>query len=500
MRMQDSKAQEDALIKQIEKKNKSLRYGLQYIQSYKRTPKEGTIFAYQMGEDGLWRFGRYMTRRVYQGFDLVYFYKATSKSKDDIPKLSRDDLLFYPVLTCILGMVKTGYFVNVEHREIKKEDLLEKHIYYSFADGWVDEDGNPIEGQKPKDWHHYELTTPGDLCSLLGNNYGLYSMSEKEVIKKCGLVSFEKYKERPPEGTIFACRNVQPTKWYGDKSHLWHFGRYMQHDCVKKKYSLIYLYKGVSESKDDIPKLDKNNLITYPYIVDANEIAKTGYFVNVAQKKVKQSDLLEQHYFWWGRKKQWVDQFGKIIEDPSLPQEWVYQSFSFSPIFDIYRFVGLKKALEEDKQLSKLRDKLRVLARFSYSNFESGTVADYNATFVKKKNWQQDIEKTLNRIFEGDVDISEELEALYALEVLMAVRGYPSEDVGKFRSFKNWTKKHQGEEVPKDLMKLGDKVMKYFTKEPVMLNLGNIKEPYRQFWIDEIFKDMKKRWKLAKKK
>ena len=496
--MKDSKEQEDALEKQLRDEEQNLKYGLQHFVGHKKKPLEGTIFAYQIGEDGLWRFGRYMIHKASQGFDLVYFYKATSKSKDDIPKLSRDDLLLYPTYTDALDMAKTGYFVNVEHREIKKEDLLEKHVYYSMG-RWVDEYANVIEGQKPEDWGHYMHETPYHYFIMLSYLTRYYS-THPEVSVKSTLICFEKYKQRPMEGTIFAYKNSH--------NDLWYFGRYMKHDCMENKYSLIYLYEATSTSKDDVPRLDKSNLMQYPSFVDANALAKTGYFVNVEHREIKKEDLLGQHYFLSRDrkdKKQWLDYCGKLIKDSSLP---VFHTQSYNGygavIFKLYKELELKKALKEDARIDNLSKKLHELARFSYSNFEQDEVADYNATFVKKKNWQQDIEKTLNRIFEGDVDISEELEVLYALEVLMAVKGCPSEDVGELRSFKNWVKKHQGEEVPKELMKLGDKVMKYFEKDSLMIQKGVVfgesKDMYRKFWIDEIFKDMKDRWKLAKKK
>ena len=505
MRMQDSKAQEDALRKKIEYRSKNLKYGFQRIKGYRKLPPVGTIFAYQMGEDGLWRFGRYMKYNVAKGLDLIYFYKATSKSKDDIPKLSRYDLLFYPMVDSAIKLAKTGYFVNVAHREVKKEDLLERHIYgelkgedeWGFSvRKWVDEYGNPVKDQEPKKWVcDSPLDDVSFICGLLGNAPGTGGMEEEELLEKCGLMRFEKQKEMPQEGTIFAYRNAEPQQW-NNSNCLWRFGRYMKHG--KGKYSLIYLYDAKSENKDDIPKLGKHNLYWNPIVVDINKFINTGYFVNITHREVKKEELLEEYCF-WDEKDKWVDIWGTPIRNSNYPKEWESIGYGdYFPPFGFYKQLGFKKAAEEESEISDLQGELVELLLLSYSNFDSDPVFDYNATFVKKKNWQQDIEKTLNKVFEEE-NIPEDLEGLYALEVLMAVKGCPSEDIGDLRSLKNWVKKHQGEEVPKELMKLGDRVMKYFEKGSVLFKRRNTKELYRKFWRDVVFPDMKKRWSLAKK-
>ena len=324
-----------------------------------------------------------------------------------------------------------------------------------------------------------------------------------EIMKqtfKYGVKYLGKKHRRPSEeGAIFA--------YYIGEDKKWRFGRYIKHNCAQG-FSLVYFYGATSDSKDEIPKLDKWDLIIPPQLCD---FSGDYYFTTVEKKPVKSEDIHEQHYFVNPFKKERFFNEYKEEVTHNLPKvgDMLYGRYSFPSnllIFDrIYRKLGFEKAIAE---LDAYGDFCRKYCTMYLSNFDSDIVADYNAEFVKSKDWQKIAEETLISILEkqdelGILTLATELEAIYVLEAIMAVRGYPSEDIDELKTFEEWVKKHKGEEVSKSLMKLANKMMMYLAKDSLSIQKGQMfpesKEFYRQLWIKEILRDMKKRWQSAKK-
>lgn len=77
------------------------------------------------------------------------------------------------------------------------------------------------------------------------------------------------------------------------------FGRLISLDVavgVMTGCHLIYIYNAFSDHKEDIPPLDKNNLLIPPAMTNRQPWLK-GYFETVESRELSIEDCLEQHCF-----------------------------------------------------------------------------------------------------------------------------------------------------------------------------------------------------------
>ena len=79
-------------------------------------------------------FGRVIDADAESGFGqgnavLIYIYNASSKDKNVIPELDKNNLLIPPAMINRLGWSR-GYFENVAFKELTKDDVLGIHCFW----------------------------------------------------------------------------------------------------------------------------------------------------------------------------------------------------------------------------------------------------------------------------------------------------------------------------------------------------------------------------------
>jgi hypothetical protein len=80
---------------------------------------------------------------------LIYIYNATSKTKSDVPRLSKDNLLFPPIFINRLPWSR-GYFETVEHCDLNTDDYFAVHSFRKPHDkNLYDERGNMLGKEHP---------------------------------------------------------------------------------------------------------------------------------------------------------------------------------------------------------------------------------------------------------------------------------------------------------------------------------------------------------------
>jgi hypothetical protein len=110
---------------------------LRVLKPSRRRVKEGDIF------------GRVIRTNVsvgdFPGGILIYLYKSPSTSKDDIPRLRKEDLLLPPLATNRLPWSR-GYFETVASADLEPSDVLERHCFRSLGGEYeyFDEMSNPM--------------------------------------------------------------------------------------------------------------------------------------------------------------------------------------------------------------------------------------------------------------------------------------------------------------------------------------------------------------------
>lgn len=110
---------------------------LQVLKPSRARQKAGDVFVFQMKQEaGVYRFGRIIRMDakvgVFEKCILIYIFTATSTSKDQVPELSRDQLLVPPIATNRQGWLK-GYFETVASIPLEPDDILSMHCFRSFA-------------------------------------------------------------------------------------------------------------------------------------------------------------------------------------------------------------------------------------------------------------------------------------------------------------------------------------------------------------------------------
>lgn len=107
---------------------------LELLKKSKKVLRSGDIFVLKpKGQD--YYFGRVISTTADCGFGppkaiLIYIYNATSKDKNTIPELDKNDLLIPPTMINRLGWSR-GYFENVAFRELMEDDVLKVHCFWS---------------------------------------------------------------------------------------------------------------------------------------------------------------------------------------------------------------------------------------------------------------------------------------------------------------------------------------------------------------------------------
>jgi len=139
------------------------------LKKSRRRLKEGDIFV-MLPPDGLYLFGRVidMNARVFTdiGWNLVYFYKARSQEKTNVPDLSRGKLLIPPLITNRLAW-SLGYFEHVQHQPLAAQDRLPQHCFKDDRGWYFDERGNRLPGpiEPVGQWSLWSYRTIDDAIS-----------------------------------------------------------------------------------------------------------------------------------------------------------------------------------------------------------------------------------------------------------------------------------------------------------------------------------------------
>lgn len=121
---------------------------MQLLEPIRKKQKVGDIFAIKILPDE-YHYGRVIIGHAsVGGFDnclLLYFYRATSPVRDQVPELRRDDLLIPPQATNRQGWLK-GYFFTVESRPLTKDDILPVHCFKDYRGRYFDDQNHDLPG------------------------------------------------------------------------------------------------------------------------------------------------------------------------------------------------------------------------------------------------------------------------------------------------------------------------------------------------------------------
>jgi len=121
---------------------------MKVLKPSRKPVQPGDIFVYQI-QDDCYHYGRVIKVEdtggpIHGGFILLYFYKATSPVKEQIPMLHRDDLLLPPIISDRYLWLK-GYFVTLMNQALASDDILPKHCFWDFAKRvYCDDLGNQL--------------------------------------------------------------------------------------------------------------------------------------------------------------------------------------------------------------------------------------------------------------------------------------------------------------------------------------------------------------------
>jgi len=106
------------------------------------------------------------------------------------------------------------------------------------------------------------------------------------------------------------------------KGHDYYFGRVINTNAESGfgpgRAVLIYIYNATSRDKTQIPKLDKNNLLIPPEMINRLGWSR-GYFENVGFKKLTKNDVLDVHCFWDPLRKRYINEKKQVLDGPHEP-------------------------------------------------------------------------------------------------------------------------------------------------------------------------------------
>jgi hypothetical protein len=125
---------------------------LKVLKRTRRKPEAGDIFIFQLEQIP----DRYFFGRVVKtdttignfteiGVVMIYLYRTTSSSKEDIPELEPTDLLVPPIGTNNLAWTR-GFFEIIKPGINTTDDLLPVHCFQDGRGNYVDEYGNKLSG------------------------------------------------------------------------------------------------------------------------------------------------------------------------------------------------------------------------------------------------------------------------------------------------------------------------------------------------------------------
>ena len=149
---------------------------LEFLKKSKKHLRPGDIFVLKpKGHD--FYFGRIISTMAQCGFGppkaiLIYIYNATSKDKNIIPELDKNNLLIPPTMVNRLGWSR-GYFENVSFKELTEDQVLKIHCFWRPSRGtYMNEKGVQLDGT----------------CEPIGQ-YGLgnYRVVDIEISKALGI-------------------------------------------------------------------------------------------------------------------------------------------------------------------------------------------------------------------------------------------------------------------------------------------------------------------------
>lgn len=124
---------------------------MRFLKKSRRRLQPGDVFCYSILPER-YHYGRVICTDAMLGKStrnllLLYFYRATSSVLTEVPELNRDDLLIPPVLAVDRAWWD-GYFMHVDHRDIKSEDRLAVNCFYwEFWNKYMDEYGHQLNAR-----------------------------------------------------------------------------------------------------------------------------------------------------------------------------------------------------------------------------------------------------------------------------------------------------------------------------------------------------------------
>lgn len=147
---------------------------LKVLKPSRKKVSEGDVFVVQPHNMDQYVFGRVIsTTAQLLAFDeliLLYVYKSFSESKDDVPELSKNNLLIPPVMTNKQGWLK-GYFETIINKPIDNADKLQHCFYDQLTNSYFDDMNNQLN-KKIEPCGLYGLVAyegvGDDVCDALG--------------------------------------------------------------------------------------------------------------------------------------------------------------------------------------------------------------------------------------------------------------------------------------------------------------------------------------------
>jgi len=123
---------------------------MRVLKKSRKLQKPGDIFVLQMRDDE-YIFGRVIRLDAvigkFENTILAYIYRASSRRKDAIPLLNRDELLIPPLGVRREPWIR-GYFETLAHRPLTEDDVLTTHCFWSVAfRKYFDDEGHELRAR-----------------------------------------------------------------------------------------------------------------------------------------------------------------------------------------------------------------------------------------------------------------------------------------------------------------------------------------------------------------
>jgi hypothetical protein len=119
---------------------------LKILKPSRRPVREGDVFAFAV-DDERYFFGRVIRMNVsvggFPGGILIYLYRTASTSKEQVPRLQKEELLLPPLATNRLPWSR-GYFETIASPELRPSDVLARHCFVTVKGEYLDEMSQPM--------------------------------------------------------------------------------------------------------------------------------------------------------------------------------------------------------------------------------------------------------------------------------------------------------------------------------------------------------------------